>query len=914
MIRLGRFFEEQLARMRGSLTRQNFDREFDEEVEAHLALLTERSIRRGLSPDEARYAARKQFGGVARIKDELRDRGRFRLLEALLQDSAYVLRQFRKSPLFAIASILTLALGIGANTAIFTLVDQLVLRLLPIQDPQQVVALAGQGEFYGGTMGHNTLSYTTYQTIRDRNRVFDRMMCRREVRFTATVHSESDVLSGELVSGNYFPLLGVRSAVGRVFNSSDDLHPNAHPVAVLSYSCWKNRFAGNDSAIGSTILVNNYPLTIIGVSQPGFSGLEPGLPTQLFVPVMMTPKLFPHDDFGEMFDSRLRWVNVYGRLKPGLTPASAKAGLQPLFHHILESDVQRPAFARATPYAKEQFLRMWLDVIPGGQGNAILRRQYQQPLLVLAGAAGFVLLIACANLASLLTARAAVRQKEIAVRLAIGSSRARIVQQLLTESLLLALAGGVAGIGVALLMLKAMLAFLPDNAAGYTISSSPDLHMLAFAIGLSLLTGLLFGVAPALQAARPNIVETLKAKAAGATGGRHQIVFRKVLVAVQIALSLLLLIGASLFIRSLGNLRSVDPGFQTQSLLQFETDVDSIGYDLQKAHAFYNRLEPRLERLPGVEAAGIADNPVLAGSDWENGITVAGHANKPGERTSSYVNAVSPGYFRALGIHLLSGRVFRASDTAKTPKVVVVNESFAKHYFGRESALGRRIGRGSDDPGTPTDMEIIGVVNDTNYENLQRKAPRQIFLCGSQAYQFNTTVYLKVAGDPRNVLAAARRVVHEMEPRAPILKVKTVQRQLEESLATERMIASLSTGFSVLATALSVLGLYGVMAYMVTQRAREIGIRVALGALFGNVIWLVMREVVLLVLTGIAVALPLAFGLARFVHGQLYGVQPADPVSVASAVLLLAAIAMFAGYLPARRAAASDPLQVLRYE
>lgn len=377
MIRFGRVLKEQLARIRGSLVRRRFDRELDEEMEAHLTSLTERFMRRGLTAAEACDAARKQFGGVTQVKNELRDRNRFGLLEALLQDSAYVSRQFRKSPLFAIASILTLALGIGANTAIFTLVDQLVLRLLPIKDPQRIVALVGQGEHYGGNMGHNVLSYTMYQTIRDRNGVFDRMMCRRQVQFTVTVRSESDVLSGELVSGNYFPLLGIKSAAGRVFNSTDDLRPNAHPLAVLSYACWKNRFAGSDRVIGSTILVNNYPLTIIGVSQPGFSGLEPGLPTQLFVPVMMTPKLFPHDDFGEMFDARLRWVNVYGRLKPGITPASAKAGLQPLFHRILESDVLRPAFARATPYAKEQFLRMWLDVIPGGQGNTTLRRQYQ---------------------------------------------------------------------------------------------------------------------------------------------------------------------------------------------------------------------------------------------------------------------------------------------------------------------------------------------------------------------------------------------------------------------------------------------------------------------------------------------------------------------------------------------------------
>ena len=340
------------------------------------------------------------------MKNDVRDRSRFCPLEAVLQDSGYMLRQFRKSPLFATASILTLALGIGANTAIFTLVDQLILRLLPIKDPQQVVGLVANGRYYGDNMGLNALSYTMYQTIRDQNQVFKLMMCRRTAQFTATVHSESDVLSGELVSGNYFPLLGIKAAAGRVFDSNDDLRPNANPVAVLSYAYWKSRFAGSDQVIGRRLLVNNYPLTIVGIAQPGFNGLEPGLPAQLFVPVMMTQTLFPHLDFAQMFDPRLRWVNVYGRLKAGIPRERAKAGLQPLFHQILEAEVLQAGFAHATPYDKEQFLKMWLDVIPGGQGNSILRQQYEKPLWVLMGVTGFVLLIACANLASLLAARA----------------------------------------------------------------------------------------------------------------------------------------------------------------------------------------------------------------------------------------------------------------------------------------------------------------------------------------------------------------------------------------------------------------------------------------------------------------------------------------------------------------------------
>ena len=913
MSRFRHFFKEQLARIQGSFQGRRFDDDFDEEVEAHLVLLREDFERRGLSAEEARYAARKQFGGVTQMKNELRDRSRFRPMEAVWQDCAYILRQFRKAPLFAVASILTLALGIGANTAIFTLVDQLILRLLPIEDPRQVVAVAGRGQFYGDSMGTNPLSYTMYQTLRDRNQVFSQMMCRRPIPFTATVHSESDVLSGELVSGNYFPLLGIKAAAGRVFNWNDDLRPNVNPVAVLSYAYWKSRFAGRGHIVGRTLLVNNYPLTIIGVSQPGFNGLEPGLPTQVFVPVMMTPSLFPHSDFSRMFDSRLRWMNVYGRLKPGMTPERARAGLQPLFHQILKTEVLQPGFAHATRYDKQQFLKMWLDVIPGGQGNTILRQQYEKPLWVLTGVTGFVLLIACANLASLLAARAVVRQKEIAVRLAIGSSRARIIQQLMTESLLLALSGGLAGMVLARATVRSLLTFLPEKPTGYGISSAPDWRILCFALGLSLVTGLVFGSIPALQAAGPNIADTLKGNAASVTGGSAAIHFRRLLVTAQISLSLLLLIGATLFIRSLGNLHSVNPGFKTEKLVQFDMDLGSIGYDPERAHSFYKRLETRLGHLPGVEAAGIATNPVLADSDWESVVRVEGRENQPGEASRAYVNRVSPGYFKTLGIHLLSGRTFRESDTPDSPKVVVVSESFARHYFGGQPAIGHRMGRDYD-PRTPMDMEIIGVVNDIDYQDLRQKESRQVYLCAPQGSEFVTTVYVDVRNNPRSALASARRLVHEMEPKAPVMNMKTVERQLEESLVMERMIASLSTVFTILAVALAVLGLYGVMAYMVTQRAREIGIRVALGAMFGNVVWLVMREVVVLVAAGIAVGLPLALALSRFIGSQLYGIEPTDPISIAIAALLLAGIAMLAGFIPARRAAAADPLDVLRYE
>ncbi|HEY2014488.1 MAG TPA: ABC transporter permease, partial [Bryobacteraceae bacterium] len=482
----------------------------------------------------------------------------------VLQDLHFAVRSFRKAPVFTAIAITSLALGIGANTAIFTLIDQLILRLLPIQDPARVVLLTPVGRHYGGNNGRNALSYPMYQDLRDRNQVFSATMCRYRLTFTLTVEGHSEVVGSELVSGNYFPLLGIRPALGRLFTASDDLRAGEHPYAVLSYGFWQARFAGDPQVLGRTIRINNYPVTIVGVSQPGFDGLEPGLPAGLFVQVTMSTAVRP--GFTNMYERRQRWVNVYGRLKPGESLEQARAGLQPLFHQIIEGEVREPAFRNATSFDKEQFLRMSLNVIPGSQGNTNLRRQYQTPLLVLMAVVGMVLLIACANMAGLLTARAASRQKEIAIRLAVGSSRSRMIQQLLTESVLLSVAGGAAGIALAVTMVDGLLAFLPTSLTGYNIRSTPDLRMLAFTFGMALLTGIAFGLVPALQSTRPDIAPTLKDQASNIMGGA--VGFRKALVSAQVALALLLLIGAGLFLQSLSNLRSIDPGFKTGNLVQ----------------------------------------------------------------------------------------------------------------------------------------------------------------------------------------------------------------------------------------------------------------------------------------------------------------------------------------------------------
>jgi predicted permease len=831
-------------------------------------------------------------------------------MTTLVKDSIYALRSFRRSPVFCAVAVLSLALGIGANTAIFTLMDQLILQLLPIRDPQSIVLLKGDGRHYGGNNGRNAISYLMYQDLRDRNQVFSGMMCRYRMAVTLGTDGQTEAVQSELVSGNYFPLLGVRPALGRLFTAADDLHEGQHPYAVLSYAYWKSRFASDPAVLGRTVRSNNYPLTVVGVAQPGFDGMEPGLPVQIFCPMAMAASTRP--GFTDMWDRRQRWVNVYGRLKPSLTIGQAYAGLQPLFHQILDMEVQQPAFRNATQYDKTQFLRMNLDVLPGSQGNTNMRRQYEKPLWVLTGVVGLVLLIACANLAGLLTARAASRQKEIAIRLAVGSSRGRMVRQLLTESLVLAAAGGAVGIGLAVLMVKGLLAFLPATLTGYGISSSPDWRMMAFTFGLSLVTGIAFGLAPALDSTRPDIATTLKDQAGSVVGSGVRVGIRKALVTVQVSLSLLLLIGAGLFLRSLGNLRLLDPGFRTGNLIQFLVNPRSLGYDPARTRGFFLRMEERLRSLGGVESAGLASVGVLTGNEWDNWVTIEGRPRKPGEEPlDPHFNAVSPGYFHAMGMHILAGRDFTLKDAFGAPRVAVVNASFAKRCFGDEVAVGRHFGQGSD-PNTPTAIEIVGVVNDTRYESLRDRIPDEVFLSFGQNGNNAAWAYVRTTRDPANAFHAVRSAMREMDPNLPLTNMKTLETQLDESLVAERMIATLSSVFGALATLLALIGLYGVMAYMVTRRAREIGIRMALGAGSGSVVWLVMREVLAMVGAGVALGAPAALALSKLVQSQLYGIQPNDPASIALATLLLAAVASLAGYIPARRAAACDPVRALR--
>lgn len=832
-----------------------------------------------------------------------------------LQDLRYAVRTFRKSPVFVMVAVLSLAFGIGANTAIFTLVDQVLLRLLPVKDPQQLVLLWGRGPHYGSNMGHYKLSYPMYEDFRDHNQVFSGMFCREETSMSVSSEGRTERVDGELVSGTYFPVLGVGAALGRVFTPEDDKTPDGAPYAVISYRYWLSRYAGSRDVIGKKLLVNGYPFTIVGVSQAGFDGTDPGISPQIRVPVMMNAEM---DPVGASFDYNLksrrgRWVNVFGRMKPGVTLAQAKAALQPYFHQMLEMEVQQKEFARAAPETRQRFLTMWIDLLPASKGDSELRRKFSSALLVLMAIVGLVLLIACANVANLLIARAAARQKEIAVRLALGATRTRIVSQLLIESLTLAIIGGIAGLVLAMWIDRALVGFLPTGDSPLTISTAPDWRILSFNLAVSLLTGIVFGLIPALQSTRPQLAATLKDQVGSIAGGTS-VGLRKALVGAQVTLSLLLLIGAGLFIRSLRNLKDLDPGFHTNNLLEFLINPTMNGYKAERGLDFYRQLGENLGAIPGVESSALAVMPVLGGNEWDQNMTVEGFANKPGEAPDPHMQFISPDYFKTMNIPILTGRDFRMTDGRGAPRVCIVNEKFARRYFKDGNALGRHIGNGGN-PGAKLDIEIIGVVRDTKYESMRDEIPIEVYEPYRQVeFVIGMYAYVRTARQPEQAFSSIRRVVNGLDPNLPVSEMKTLEKQQEESLITERLVATLSTGFGILATLLAAIGLYGVMAYMVAQRTREIGVRMALGAASADVVWLVMKEVLLLVGIGIAIGLPAAWSLTRFAKSQLYGIQPNDALTIALATAGIVMVAVLSGYIPARRATLVDPMRALRWE
>jgi len=823
-------------------------------------------------------------------------------------DIRYALRTLRKSPGFTAVVVLTLALGIGANAAIFSLTDQMLLRMLPVKDPQQLVLLDGPGAFQGRTFNNGTFSYPIYRDFRDRTTVFDGVIGRFPAPLTLISNGQSERVAGELVTGNYFDVLGAGAQIGRTFKPDDDTTPGGHPIVVLSDGYWTRRFARDPGVVNRTLTLNGMPMTVVGVTAPGFNGIVLGESPDVMVPVSMKAQMTPTWD--DLQNRRSRWLTVMARLRRGVSREQAEAAMNVIYRQINEQELAD--IKNTSKTFRERFLNKHLFLREGQRGRSDLRQEFSTPILVLMGMVGLVLLIACANVANLLMARGAARQKEVAIRVALGASRASIVRQRLVESLILSGAGAVLGLLFAWWTGSVLLRALPFDNAARSLSAAPDLRVTLFAVVTGVVTAIVFGLAPALHSTRPVLTSTLKDESGSVVGGTGHARFRKSLVVIQVGMSVLLLAGATLFARSLYNLKTLNPGFKTEQLLAFSIDPSLNGYSRERAIDLFQRLQDQLVRLPDVTHSTASVIPILTNSEWSSTVKVEGYIAKEGEDLNPYVNGVGPDYFGTIQQPLVAGREFTMKDAATAPRVAIINETMARYFFGTSNPLGRHLGWGRDS-GTP--IEIVGVARDSKMATLRQEPKRFVYIPYAQETELGEmTFYVRARGEATSLTASIRDAARHVDPNLPLFNLKAMTTVVDESLFVERMVAALSLAFGGLATLLAAIGLYGVMSYSVARRTREIGIRMALGAERASVLWLVLREVSLMVSLGVAIGVPLTLVLSHLVQSQLFELSSHDPTALFASATILATVALLAGYLPARRATRVDPMVALRYE
>ncbi len=836
-------------------------------------------------------------------------------MHTLLQDVRYGLRMLAKNPGFTLIAILTLALGIGANTAIFSLLNQVLLLRLPVRHPEELVVLKSPGPMHGHVWSDGDaseiFSYPLYKGLAKNTTVFDGVIARYQFSASIASHGQTDRGSGELVTGNYFQVLGVQPAFGRVLSPADEDVQGAHPVLVLSHAYWERHFGSDAGVLNQTILVNNTEMTIVGVSQAGFSGIQVGQMPDIFVPMTMKGQMTPIrnglDDWNDSF------LAVLARRKPGVSLERAQAGINADYPGLLEQQALTLKL-RAGGKDEKEFLGKKIVLAPGAQGRTTAQRDSGPALMALFAMVALVLLIACTNVANLLLAKAATRQREFAIRSALGATPGRMMRQLLVESFLCALGGGVLGLILGSWIMNILTQAVVSEAGVQGITARVDGTVLGFAAAATVLSALLFGLIPAWRATRTGVSQMMKDQGSTTSAGPGHVRFRKFLVAGQVAFTLLLLTGGALFSRTLWNLRKQNLGLSTENLITFSISPQLSGYDEARTVALVDQLRERMAGLPGVLGVGSSQIPVLTGTDMGRNITVEGRQNLDSDDTHVNFDAVSPNYFSTMKIPLLSGREFNASDTAKSTKVAIINEAMVKEFFPNRNPIGVHFAMGSGNDVKP-DTEIVGVVKDTK-ESHVRDADRPFFY---QPYSqfgklFGMSFYVRSQQDPLLISNTLRETVRGADPNLPIYELKTVQRVVDEDLFAERVIATLSAAFGGLAALLSALGIYGVLAYVVVQRTREIGIRVALGAAAGHVRGLVFKEVGWMVLAGTLVGLPLAYGLGRLSESLLYGVHAGDVPVYAASLGIICLVAVAACYIPSRRATRIDPIVALRYE
>ncbi len=837
-------------------------------------------------------------------------------MTGFLQDVRYALRQLRKNLGFTAVAVLTLALGIGANSAIFTVVNALLLKMLPVKDPQQLVVVGNPTDpnrVSNGTPSTEVFSYPLYKELRDGNSVFSGLGAAASHHRIQVEAGQDEVLdakvTGRMVSGNYFTVLGLKPATGRLFFDSDDTAENANPVVVLSYGYWRTKFALSPAIIGHDIRLNGYPFTVVGVAPPGFEGDVVGEQMELYVPLSMQPEIVRGRHWRNSGNNS--WLLLLGRLKPGTTPAQPEADLNVVFQGAARGSYG--AALSADDRAAIIDRQMKVHVFAGGGGVSDLRADYRVPLLLLMGIVGLVLLIACVNVANLLLARASTRNKEIAVRMAIGADSGRLLRQLLTESILLALLGGIAGSLLSIWGVRLLVGLFGSDT---DLPLFPDGRVLGFTIAVSLLTGILFGLVPALRTLKVSVYPTLK-DAARATADRgSRFGWSRALIVGQVALSLLVLFAAGLLVRSLQKLMAQNFGYERDHLVIARLDPKATGYNPERMKLLAQELVARIASTPEMRAVSYSTNGLFSGTESNDAILVPGFNTTDIAARSANEDYVGPNYFGAVGISILTGRGIEAQDTATSTRVAVVNEAMVKYFFRGQDPIGRQFT--IDDPDwKDKPLTIIGVSRDAkdHGSGLREEVKPRFYMAFQQMPDpIQIVLEAQVGGVPSGAVANVTSQIKAIDPNLPISFVKTLDNLVDSSAANQIALAKLSAFFAGLALLLACIGLYGVLSYTVSGRTREIGVRMALGARRADVVQLVLREGMLLVAVGLAVGIPLALASSRVLHSFLFGLNSTDPLSLIGVVLLLGTVAAFAGFIPARRASQVDPMVALRYE